>query len=267
MAEPRHEQPPDWRDHVDEPVHDVPPPPGPDDPSPYLPIGAFQADGYHRNAFAQGTENEATALVELLGLEAGATVVDVGCADGRHLRALTRAGIRGVGVDVVHAAMASAPRQANVAYVQADARRLPLRTGSADAVLCLCQGGLGTSPAADEAILAELARVVRPGGTVAVTFFHALFAVRHLVPGDAFDPVHLVHHHTAEVTGPDRAVGRFPLWTSAYAVPSAAAALDRAGLEVVDVRGVEPGRYDRPGVGLDDPELLFTARRDTTPSA
>jgi hypothetical protein len=99
---------------------------------------------------------------------------------------------------------------------------------------------------------------------VVVTFFHALFAARHLAPGDAFDPVHLVHHQVSEVHGPDHARRRFDLWTASYTVRDAVRALSDAGLEVVDVRGVEPGGYGRRGsgeVGLDDPELLVTARR------
>jgi SAM-dependent methyltransferase len=254
------ELPPSWRDHNDR-ATSASLPPGLDDPSPYLPIGEFQAGCYHRNAFAQGTAAEAQALLAALELEAGAFVLDVGCADGRHLRALVAEGVRGIGVDVVHATLAAAPRQPGVSYLTADARRLPLRAGSFDAALCLCQGGLGISPAVDARVLAGLASAVRPGGRVAVTFFHALAAARNLVPDDVFDPVHLLHHHTAEVTGPDRHVARFPLWTSTYTVPMAVAAVTAAGLMVRDVRGVEPGRYGDRGVGLDDPELLIVAER------
>jgi hypothetical protein len=60
--------------------------------------------------------------------------------------------------------------------------------GTFDVAWSLCQGALGTSPVSDPVVLAGLAGAVRPGGTVVVTFFHALFAARHLAPGDAFDP-------------------------------------------------------------------------------
>jgi len=133
-----------------------------------------------------------------------------------------------------------------------------------DVVWSLCQGALGTSPATDAAVLAGLTAAVRTGGLVVVTFFHALFAARHLAPGDAYDTVSGVHHQVSEVRGPDDAVGRFDLWTAAYTVREAGALLAAAGLRVVDVRGAEPGGYGRRGpweVALDDPELLVVAER------
>jgi hypothetical protein len=136
--------------------------------------------------------------------------------------------------------------------------------GGFDVVWSLCQGALGTSPATDPVVLAGLAAAVRPGGSVIATFFHALFAARHLAPGDAFDPVHLVHHQTSEVHGPDHARRSFDLWTASYTVREAVRLVGSAGLEVVDVRGVEPGAYGRRAAGevaLDDPELLVLARR------
>jgi poly(A) polymerase len=48
-------------------------------------------------------------------------------------------------------------------------------------------------------------------------------AVRRPPPraGDAFDPVHLVHHQVSEVRGPDHARRRFDLWTASYTVRDA----------------------------------------------
>jgi hypothetical protein len=119
-------------------------------------------------------------------------------------------------------------------------------------------------------VVAGLAAAVRPGGVVALTCFHALFAARHLAPGDAFDPVALVHHQVAEVRGPDHTRRRFELWTAAYTAREAARLASDAGLEVVSVRGVEPGAYGRRSEGevaLDDPELLVIARRPGPPGA
>jgi SAM-dependent methyltransferase len=263
---------PSWRDHADQPV-EVPPVPGPGAPPFYVPIGDFQGAEYRRNAFAAGTGEEVAALGRLVDLAPGTRVLDVGCGDARHLRALAAAGVAGVGVDVspglVEAGRSAAERDGvEVDLRVGDARRLGEtlgdEAGSFDVVWSLCQGALGTSPATDPDVVGGLATAVRPGGVVVVTLFHALFAARHLAPGDAFDPVHLVHHQTSEVHGPDHTRRRFELWTASYTVRDAVRLVEEAGLAVVDVRGVEPGAYGRRPAGevaLDDPELLVRARR------
>jgi SAM-dependent methyltransferase len=262
---------PSWRDHRDQPAT-APPVPAPDQPAFYAPIGDFQGADYRRNAFAAGTTAEVVALRALVPLAAGTRVLDVGCGDARHLRALAAEGVLGTGVDVSPGLIDAARRAADAAGVRlelfvADARRLSdagVRPGSFDVAWSLCQGALGTSPVSDPAVVAGLAQAVRPGGHVVVTVFHALFAVRHLVAGDAFDPIHLVHHQRSEVRGPDHARATFDLWTASYTVPTARRLLEDAGLEPIEVRGVEPGAYDRRRAGevaLDDPELLLVGRR------
>lgn len=260
---------PSWRDHEDRPTSAPPPAPGRDRPPFYRSIGDFQGTHYRRNAFARGTIGEADALVRRLDLQPGQRVLDVGCGDGRHLRALAPRGIGGVGIDasrgLVEAAQAAA-RDAgvDVSFQVGDARDLAaagVAPTSFDVAWSLCQGGFGTHPVTDAEVVAGMGRAVRRGGLVAFTAFHALFAARHLVPGDRFDPIHGVHHQLAEVRGPDGEVARFDLWTTAYTVGEAVALAERAGLVVLDVAGVEPGRYGGAGVALDDPEVLVVARR------
>jgi SAM-dependent methyltransferase len=257
-----------WRDHDDQPTS-RPEPPGPEAAAFYAPIGDFQGAEYRRNAFAQATAAEAAALSDRLRIGPGASVLDVGCGDARHLRWLAReAGARGVGVDVsagLLAAAAAAVREEGCAgavrLLRADARRLPIREGAFDAAYSVCQGGFGTHPHTDRDVLDGVVRAVRRGGRVAFTAFHALFAVRHLVPGDAFDPHRLVHHQESEVIGPDGQRRRFDLWTSSYTAREVAELASAAGLDVLHVDGCEPGRYGDEGLALDDPELLVVGVR------
>ncbi|MFT5223013.1 MAG: SAM-dependent methyltransferase [Glaciecola sp.] len=201
----------------------------------------------------------------------GMGVLDIGCGDGRHLRELARRGMGGLGIDLseelVLAARAAAAAEGldEVDFLAADAREFLAGWADGpppfDAGLSLCQGAFGTSLVTDVAVMHGLGRHIRPGGVVALTAFHALFAARHLVDGDAFDPVTGRHHHLAEVHGPDGARQRWDLWTTAWTVRELAALARDAGLDVLEVVGCEPGRYDGVGVGLDDPELLLIARR------
>ncbi|MFO7959455.1 MAG: class I SAM-dependent methyltransferase [Nitriliruptoraceae bacterium] len=264
--------PPSWRDERDRSTA-APPTPGPDAPAFYLDIGQFQGAEYARNAFVAGTAEEAATLRALLGLQVGGRLLDVGCGDGRHLRWLADHGVVGTGVDVSPALLAAGRAAATAAGVavtfdRVDARELRdwlgERAGTFDAAWSLCQGALGTSPITDPGVVAGLAAAVRPGGWVAYTCFHALFAARHLAPGDAFDTVGLVHHQLAEVRGPDHTRRVTDLWTAAYTAREAARLASDAGLEVASVRGVEPGAYGRRPAGevaLDDPEVLVVARR------
>lgn len=236
---------------------DAPEPPA--EGSFYAAIGDWQRDAYERNAFARGTRQEAGFLAEALGLRSGELVVDVGCGTGRHCRALAERGVRCVGVDLSGGLLATAQVRHPGPWIQADARRLPLHDDVADVVVSLCQGAFGITPGGDEAVLAEMVRVLRPGGRMAVTAFSLAFAVRWLAPGDAFDVERGLHHSAADVRGPDGTERRFDLWTQCYSAAHLRTLATGLGLVVDGVHGVEPGRYGRRPPALTDPELLLLA--------
>ncbi|ATZ28168.1 Demethylmenaquinone methyltransferase [Streptomyces lavendulae subsp. lavendulae] len=133
-----------------------------------------------------------TAAVGELGVGPGDRVLDAGCGTGRALTPLRAAvGPAGtvLGVDLTErmlAAAREAGRDADGTLLLADVARLPLRDGSLDAVFAAGLIAHLPDPAAN---LAELARVVRPGGRLAL--FHpigrAALAARHgreLTPDD-----------------------------------------------------------------------------------
>ncbi|HEX9994825.1 MAG TPA: ubiquinone/menaquinone biosynthesis methyltransferase, partial [Acidimicrobiales bacterium] len=101
--------------------------------------------------------------VRALGLAAGSRVVDLACGTGDLCRVLAAAGHRPVGVDLSWGMLAAGRTDAPL--VQADALRLPLPDGSVDGATC---GFALRNFVALPPFLAELARVVRPGGRIAL---------------------------------------------------------------------------------------------------
>ncbi len=101
--------------------------------------------------------------VRLLGLEAGSLVADLACGTGDFCAELQRAGLGAVGVDFSKGMLRHATTVAPL--VRADVLRLPLANRSVDGAVC----GFALRNLADlEAFYAELARVVRPGGRIAL---------------------------------------------------------------------------------------------------
>ncbi|MEV0094933.1 methyltransferase domain-containing protein [Streptomyces sp. NPDC050738] len=115
------------------------------------------------------------AAVDELGLRPGDTVLDAGCGTGRALPALREAvgaGGRVLGIDLTPemlAAAVRAGRDRSGRLLLGDVARLPVRTGSLDAVF---GGGLISHLPEPRQNLGELARAVRPGGLLAL--FHPI---------------------------------------------------------------------------------------------
>jgi len=97
----------------------------------------------------------------------GARVLEICCGAGRLTAALARSGNAVLGVDLVPACVRRARRgaPAGVAHLVGDARALPLADGGFDLALCL-DNSLGVLAGSEALVLAELARVLRPGGRV-----------------------------------------------------------------------------------------------------
>jgi SAM-dependent methyltransferase len=113
-------------------------------------------------------------------------VLDIGCGDGQISRVLAMGGAEVVGVDPTANQIAVArQRGGGPAYVRAPADRLPFAGESFDAALaCLVFEHID---AVDESI-AELARVLRPGGRFSFFLNHPLLQT----PGSGWIDDHLI---------------------------------------------------------------------------
>ena len=237
-----------------------------EDPYWFDAVAEYLGSAYLRNAFTMGTEQEVEFLVGALALESGMRVLDVGCGPGRHALALARRGIDVVGIDhsaefVRLARAAAAAERLAVTFEELDVRDLD-RPGEFDATICLCQGGFGLLGGTDEtAVFGRIAATLRPGGRLAVSAFSAVFAVRHLEPGEDYDPATGVLHELATVRNPEGVDAQFDLWTTCFTTRELELLARVAGLEEVTVHGATPGAYRAQAPTLDHHELLLVARR------
>ena len=101
--------------------------------------------------------------VRELALPAGSRILDLACGTGDLCRELLAAGHRPVGFDFSHGMLLAAKTDAPL--VEADILQLPVRDASADGATC---GFALRNVVSLEGLFAELARVVRPGGRIAL---------------------------------------------------------------------------------------------------
>ncbi len=228
-------------------------------------LAARLGSSYLRYSFTKGTEQEVTFLCDVLGLEAGHRVLDVGCGPGRHALALAARGIEVVGVDIsaefVALARAAVPDGHPATFERLDARSLPYE-GQFDAAISLCQGAFGLAglDSTDDAVLAGIARALRPGGRVALSAFSSYFQVRYLEDQDTFDVDLGVNHELTSVR--DEAGVEHPaeLWTTCFTPRELRLLAAAVGLDVEHLWSVSPGAYARNAPTLDSPEFLLVAR-------
>jgi SAM-dependent methyltransferase len=240
-------------------------------PSPdhwFEPVADHLGAAYLRYSFTMGTAQEVDFLIGALGLEAGQRVLDVGCGPGRHAYALAERGLEVVGVDLSQTFidLASDGAPAGARFERADARALEF-DGEFDAAISLCQGAFGLtggpgSPIdGDGAVLAGMARALRPGGRLAVSAFSAYFQLRFLEGHDTFDADAGVNHERTVVKAPDGAEAEVDLWTTCFTPRELRLLAASAGLQVQHVWSVTPGAYARHAPSTGSPELLLVAVR------
>ncbi|MFF1374899.1 class I SAM-dependent methyltransferase [Streptomyces sp. NPDC058308] len=129
-----------------------------------------EADRY--DASRGGEPRAAAAAAAVLGLippDAG-TLLDVACGTGLVTRCLAaRPGLRVTGVDAAYRMARMAGGRVPGAVVLGDSRQLPFPDGSFDAVSTVWLLHLLSGPEETSSVVAECARVLRPGGVYVTT--------------------------------------------------------------------------------------------------
>ncbi|HEY6052362.1 MAG TPA: methyltransferase domain-containing protein [Gaiellaceae bacterium] len=212
---------------------------------------------------AAGQDESALAdvdvLVDLLGLEPGARILDCPCGTGRHSAELARRGFRVTGVDLNEQPLEVARgRGVDADFRQGDMRALPV-DGPFDAVLNLWTSlGYFEDEADDARTLAEFARVLAPGGVLAVDTINVAAILASYSPRTweelADGTVMLSENEYDHVTGrsrarwtllhPDGSRGELVHSLRLYTAPELGALCRGAGLDVERVHpGIDPGEF------------------------
>jgi SAM-dependent methyltransferase len=196
---------------------------------------AFEAEGWTRKAktydrlTGRATARLVVPLLEAAGVESGTRLLDAACGPGHIAAAAAAKGAKPVGLDTAEGMVAVArARYAKIEFQQGDAERLPFGDASFDAVVA---GFVVNHLPHPERALAEFARVVRPGGRVAVTVWDRPGRMRLLgVLGEAVERTEGVRDPGLPSGGPDpfRFADDAPL----------AALLSGAGLAEAEVRSI-----------------------------
>lgn len=149
--------------------------------------------------FARYMEKGAEEFVGRLPIGPGTRVLDVGCGAGQLALIAARKGAKVTGCDIATNWLAQARKRAaaeglSITFEEGDAEALPYADGQFDVVASLVGAMFAPRP---ELVAAELTRVCRPGGTIAMAnwtpggFIGQMFKTiaKHIAPSGMPSPV------------------------------------------------------------------------------
>jgi SAM-dependent methyltransferase len=135
------------------------------------PAAVWSSGGTDYDRISRGIADSIEHCVLRLDPRPGERILDLATGTGWTSRSVARRGATVIGIDIAPDLIAAARELAkkeglNIDYRLADAEKLPFAAGEFDAVISTCGIMFATRP---EAAAAELARVTRKGGRVALT--------------------------------------------------------------------------------------------------
>jgi SAM-dependent methyltransferase len=150
------------------------------------------------DVFARYMEKDAEVFYQQLGITPRTRLLDVGCGAGQLALIAARAGAVVTGCDIAtnwleRARTRAAAEGLNITFEEGDAEALPYEDGQFDAVTSMFGAMFAPRP---ELVAAQLSRVCRPGGTIAMAnwtpagFIGQMFKIiaKHIAPSGMPSP-------------------------------------------------------------------------------
>ncbi|MEW6411330.1 MAG: class I SAM-dependent methyltransferase [Candidatus Zixiibacteriota bacterium] len=232
------------------------------------------APDYMGNVFTKNTLAEVDFIIKQLELDAGCTVLDVGCGTGRHSVELARRGYDVTGIDLSPGMLKQATQAAKragveVKWMEADATTFEI-DHQFDVCMCLCEGSFGLLGADDNpaehdlATLRNIHKALKPGGKFILTALNAFRLIRLYnnddVASGKLDPIYVIENYDMEyeISGQKKSLR---VSERGFAPAELLLMLRISGFEVEYIGGGTAGNWGRRPLDLDEYEIMVIGRK------